>query len=624
LATAPEAAATRSEPGNVPAPWPTKSGVLNASLTLQAGSETVVGFGKRTSQTNWNYLGVNTEGLIAIIRSIQTGQPVDRPIRVSYYYEADPSRFGADVQRKLERAGVFDISGRANLTLRPPSAQEVLKTGGGWKVKSADVSVAVEPGNDGVFPFTHPTKNGNAWFAGLTYDEKKGFAPQAIGATALVTLLPGHGKEFDTRVGPINVAGVAYGFNVPLPPGRQLAGSAAAVTNAMSVITGQLPEHTKPLGDVLGAGARAFEAKKIADAADAALFNPREGEAGAALVARGRYIVQHKDLGGLQIEGNGVVLLQSDGRQDVTVLDPAGNVVASVPYDQLMQALQPYREVAQAFVQQSQVVEPLAQGLALRTGTAAAAAWARNLVQAFRPGAPANEALGAVRDVIRAGDGKWDDVADLVGGWKRLAEGVGGWSTLAKEMGGWGQLAKNTGGWTALAKAVGGPRALASAMGGWSALRAVAGQTVYFAAMADTVQHVGRRNEISQTLNEDGFPLDPVQAQQLLNDIEVLQSSPLSHFDLLPVGWQEMKDTVLRMHPQLREGAVPPPTRTREAAYNNALNRVLTVLVNEPSGKNRQALNDFVYEATRNPNATNVDPWVLQAAREALEKQPPN
>jgi hypothetical protein len=602
---------------------------LNASATVQLGSESVIGLGQRTPQTHWNYIGVNAEGLAAIAHSIRTGQPVDRPIRVSYYYEADPSRFGEAMQRKLERLGVFDVCARANLTLRP-ATQDEAAAGKGWRVQSGDVSLAVEPGNSGVFPATHPTKNGNAWFAGLTYDEKTGFAPQAIGATALVSRLPGHAKHIDSRVGPFNVAGIVYGFNVPLPP-DQVGGSAAAVTNAVSVVTGQvLPEHAKPLGDALGLGARGNEARQIAEAFDAALVHPRQNVTGAALVARGRYLLQHERWGGLQLEGNGVLILESDGTQNVKVLDPAGNELVSAPYDKLMQALEPYRKAAQAFTRQSQVIEPLAQGLMLRTGTATAVGWARALVHVFKPGAPANEALGAVRDVIRVGDGSWDDVARAVGGWKPLAEGVGGWKTLVKEMGGWGQLAKNAGGWMALAKEVGGARALATAMGGWKALRAVAGQTVYFAAIAEVTRHVGRSNQLFT--NKD--LTDPKQAQQVLRDIERQQQSLVSHFmmpsassvssDEVPRnehdGLEVLKDGIERMHPQLAETYQPHDVpRTRAEFYNAELNRLLTVYANDPSGASREALNNVVYEATYNKPRASPDPWLLQSAREALD-----
>jgi hypothetical protein len=615
--------------------WPAKSGVLNASATLQLGSESVIGFGKRTPQTNWNYVGVSAQGLAAIARSIESGQPVDKPIRISYYYEADPSRFGDVVQKKLEKLGISDVCARANLTLRPATPEEAA-LGKGWQVQSADLSLAVEPSNSGVFPATHPTKNGNAWFAGVTYDEKTGFATQAIGATALVSRLPGHAKHIDSRVGPFNVAGIAYGFNVPLPPGRQVGGSAAAVTNAVSALTGQvLPEHAKPLGDVLGLGARANEARHIANAFDAALVRPRQDAAGAALVARGRYLLQHERWGGLQLEGNGVLLLQSDGNQDVKVLDPAGNELVSVPYDKLMQALEPFRQKAQAFTRQSQVVESLAQGLALRTSTATAVGWARHLAHVFKPGAPANQALGAVRDVIRAGDGSWDDVAHAVGGWKRLAEGVGGWSNLVKEVGGWGQLAKHAGGWMPLAREVGGARALAAAMGGWNALRAVAGQTVYFAAIAEVTRHVGRSNSV--LANKD--LTDPTQAQQVLRDIEQQQESPLSRFLLPPAssvtedhvprnqreGLEVIKEGIEWMHPQLAENYEPKDVpRTRAEFYNAELNRLLTVYANDPSRTSREALNNVLYEATYNKPHASPDPWLLQAAREALDRSNAN
>lgn len=88
------------------------------------------------------------------------------------------------------------------------------------------------------------------------------------------------------------------------------------------------------------------------------------------------------------------------------------------------QRLAPFAQARRA-IPSSPVTDALGRGVLVR-------GWATELARAFRPGAPANAAVAAVREVLRAKPGSWPDIAQAAGGWRKLAEGMGSWKTLAR------------------------------------------------------------------------------------------------------------------------------------------------------------------------------------------------
>lgn len=505
---------------------------LVASAALLLGNESVVGFSSgqaRGGVVNWSYVGLNLEGLLAIIGWVNTGRLPASPIRISGYHEIDPSSFAPALAQQLTQWGVADLAARANLVLRPPSADEIRQGKTQWKVGAAELSLAADVAPDGMLPFTSPSRNGNAWLANLKYEEGRGFFGETIAATAVMSPLPGHGQSmvspgYGKGTARAGLHHLGYGFAVPLPTGKAWDWQAGAVTQLQSYASRDLSSGSgAPMSDVLGTAARLLEAQQVARAFDAALVHPVAGEPGMVLVGRNRVLLQ-TPAGGLQLEGNAMLALTPDGSNTLRVIGPDGQVLASVDYDRLQAALELLRQAAQAFTEHEPWLQMLGNGLAGHAAMGAAAGgWAafKQLLGIGGRGNP-SQAVAAFRAIMKAGDVTLIEVAQAVGGWKKLAAGMGGWPVLAKEAGGWGQLAKAAGGWMKLARELGGAGALARAMGGWQGVVGTALETVWVALAMEGLDKTFKAVElIGLDLKREG------DAKRALELIRALLASPL-------------------------------------------------------------------------------------------------
>jgi hypothetical protein len=504
-------------------------GVQLASAEITVLGKSAVGLGQRNDRFNWNYGALEWQAFLDIVNSVATGKPVTQPVRMTYYLEADRSALGPAAAKVMERAGLDDFTLRANLTVRPPTAQELSDSDSAWKVKSGNVLLAADYLKGGHLPTAHPNSNIVTWATSTEYEEGKGFSQVHNAFTQVITRTPGHGKEFEAGNQRFSLAGTGYLF---LIPDKYVPGAAGTWTTAASAVAGYVPTGAKPLSTPLGGAVRLNELRELAGQFERSLVNPVRDGRSMEVLTRTRLLAQVNDrhnqgLLGLQFEGNVSVNLKSDGSNMVEVFGPDGKPVATVPYDKLMAALQPYYEAARQFSDRAAVIEPLITGLGVRAGVAGSSAWVKNFVRVFRPGRPPTENIAVVRDVIRSGEGSWSDVAAVVRGWPKLAEGMGGWKVLAKEVGGWNELAKEVGSWSKLSKHVGGVGKLASAMGGLRALASVAGETVLVALITESAARSFSAIDGSLKLSKLDIS-KPDDAEQALQHIDALIDNPLS------------------------------------------------------------------------------------------------